>query len=1173
MLVLGVSHGFCGDLQSLRPRPKAAYSKPDSCILTSATPLIIPDSPSVVTARAIWLLQRYINEAIGDTLVTVSARAYSGDSGIFIGELPSNLALARYLPSVRIDREALPDSMGYVIDIGPRRILLCGADPDGTWNGVSTLRQLFVRRNGSALVMGAHIWDRPDFPLRWSSRSIGLNVPLMMNFLRIIADTMAAYKLNGLVDIDSLYELLPGLTGPPLDSLRAWRSVLAQRNIASIPYVANVSNTSGVIGIDPDLAAGVPYRNLFVMRHDGTALPVQDSVVSVANGGFESVDTSGFARWSGYSGWGTTVFADTQTVHSGKVSARCTKFHSSNAAGNCEFHQTLRCNPFHQYRILAHFRTSAFGTGKVVVSATGTDSTAHQTQVAFSSLKPASTNTSWDSIVVLFNSANASQLDIAVGVRGGTSGTVWFDDISMIDTPVYTRPLHRKGTPIHIRNHHTGIEYRETADLNLSNYLKPSSSNINEGDTLDISFYYSLPYTSAHNSNYSATPAMSEDTLANILQRQAALTSEYFHPDRYFLNYSDLRVMNWDSLDKSRNTTPAVLLGASITTADSLFRTVDGSPQNLMWSDMIDTFQFCQDYYQLLNGKLRGLWKLIPKTLTLVNYYNLATAGSFRFLSNMGFHQLYTCTADSLFTTMPSPFKAWRVLADSIPFMDGAIYLTTKHNYQWLPAFADYLWGTAPAVMHTPLRRLDLTMPKLDIYALAFRDPWDTFDSVTDVNFAYYDTNGILINSLSLDRIGNTDRFYAPLLNSFPHGLRYKMLSKNKQGLIHEGPMYTLLPPTPTLQAVTLTGPTDGFMDSATSAHLRWDTITGATEYRVQISYTSTFASPVVDAFVSADTMIFSSLVHDSTYYWRVSAANDSETGPWSSARRFYSAYIPPAVVLLSPANNTSDTVTSFVLRWKPAHSTPAVSAYYIQTGTDSMLANSTKSIVSGAPITIPAQAGWTYWRVAAMNDLGTGPWSDLWRFRHECIAQAPPLVAPADNTTNVSDPVVLRWSNDLCGNTFDVLLSTNSSFTDTVVLHHDISRNGDTIVGALLPLTRYYWKVRSKMEVTTSEWSPSFSFVTGAEAVSAEPSSSTEFLLQPNPASSTIRILAASSHRIDAITLLDSKGAIVRRLEAQTQIDEHTAVSLPLGGLSAGMYTVLIHTDGVVVRKNLVIE
>ena len=68
---------------------------------------------------------------------------------------------------------------------------------------------------------------------------------------------------------------------------------------------------------------------------------------------------------------------------------------------------------------------------------------------------------------------------------------------------------------------------------------------------------------------------------------------------------------------------------------------------------------------------------------------------------------------------------------------------------------------------------------------------------------------------------------------------------------------------------------------------LIWRTAAGALTYRAQISSSGAFGAVIVDSTLSDTTLVPAPLAANTSYYWRVSAANDSGASSFSSAAQF----------------------------------------------------------------------------------------------------------------------------------------------------------------------------------------------------------------------------------------------------------------------------------------------
>jgi len=119
------------------------------------------------------------------------------------------------------------------------------------------------------------------------------------------------------------------------------------------------------------------------------------------------------------------------------------------------------------------------------------------------------------------------------------------------------------------------------------------------------------------------------------------------------------------------------------------------------------------------------------------------------------------------------------------------------------------------------------------------------------------------------------------------------------------------------LQYVLLTSPTNGGYSAMSPVVLTWGSLYGATSYQVQVDITNAFTTGIlIDATTPALSYPLSSLT-EQTYYWRVRAANATETSMWSTVYSFtYDVTKPATVSLLLPADNATGVSATGNLTW-----------------------------------------------------------------------------------------------------------------------------------------------------------------------------------------------------------------------------------------------------------------
>ncbi|RPI05216.1 MAG: T9SS C-terminal target domain-containing protein [Ignavibacteriae bacterium] len=267
---------------------------------------------------------------------------------------------------------------------------------------------------------------------------------------------------------------------------------------------------------------------------------------------------------------------------------------------------------------------------------------------------------------------------------------------------------------------------------------------------------------------------------------------------------------------------------------------------------------------------------------------------------------------------------------------------------------------------------------------------------------------------------------------------------------------------------VTLVLPFDGARDIEYNTTLRWNSASGATKYRLQVSLTPVFSTTVMnDSTITDTSKTIGPLQNNTTYYWRVIPSNAAGTGPASNIRRFTTMTVIPQIPLLAaPADSARNLPLSIALTWNVV---AGAASYRLQMSTSS---NFSILILDDSTLTTPSRQveqllnnATYYWRVCAKNDGGTSLWSSVRNFSTIVTApQAPSLAAPADSSSNVEPTTTLRWNEAAGALSYHLQLATSLDFTSTVV-NDSVLTKTSRAVGPLSFATTYYWQVRAKNE------------------------------------------------------------------------------------------------------------
>jgi len=288
--------------------------------------------------------------------------------------------------------------------------------------------------------------------------------------------------------------------------------------------------------------------------------------------------------------------------------------------------------------------------------------------------------------------------------------------------------------------------------------------------------------------------------------------------------------------------------------------------------------------------------------------------------------------------------------------------------------------------------------------------------------------------------------------------------------------------------APTLIAPSNGEAGVSTNPTLSWNTVAGATSYRLQVSTSSTFATTVVDqSGITGTSYALSGLSNYTTYYWRVNATASGGTSDWSGVWIFTTILAAP--ILSAPPNAAVGVSTSPLLEW---YASLGATSYRLQVSTISTFATVFNDIgwISSTSYAVSGLSNNTtyYWRVNATNAGGTSDWSSVWSFTTIISApSAPTLLSPPDHWTGLAINPTLNWNLSSEATSYRLQVST-SPFFSTVVLDTGGLISGSYTLSGLSYNTTYYWRVNATNVGGTSDWSSVWSFTTIVEAPSPPP-------------------------------------------------------------------------------------
>ena len=298
---------------------------------------------------------------------------------------------------------------------------------------------------------------------------------------------------------------------------------------------------------------------------------------------------------------------------------------------------------------------------------------------------------------------------------------------------------------------------------------------------------------------------------------------------------------------------------------------------------------------------------------------------------------------------------------------------------------------------------------------------------------------------------------------------------------------------------IALVSPANGSTLSRTlNPTLDWDYINGGDTYEYQYDLSPDFDSPELvtgqRAVGTSEIDITTPLRFGTTYYWRVRETTSIDTTPWSETWSFTT---PGEVVLVSPANGTTNVGSSTTLDWDYIRGGSLYEYQYDTCSTfDSPgLATGTIAVGTSQVSVSGLRFGTTYyWRVRETSPVDTTDWSEVWHFT--TTNGVPTLTSPSDGYVYTNSvKATVYWNSVTGAGHYIVAWDTVPTFDSP--LYETFTATASSIYITELNFgTTYYWKVCSinSNDSDTSSWSTVWRFTTSDAPVLTSPADGTAF-------------------------------------------------------------------------------
>jgi hypothetical protein len=256
-----------------------------------------------------------------------------------------------------------------------------------------------------------------------------------------------------------------------------------------------------------------------------------------------------------------------------------------------------------------------------------------------------------------------------------------------------------------------------------------------------------------------------------------------------------------------------------------------------------------------------------------------------------------------------------------------------------------------------------------------------------------------------------------------------------------------------------LLDPPSGTPTTNTAPQLRWNGLSDALSYEIQIDTDQKFGTP--DQLLTAtapDTSATPAPLPDGRYFWRVRGVNAfGVTGLWSVAWNFtVDTTGPEQPVLRSPADHAGTRDTTPTLVWRSART---AKQYHVLVAEDTAFTDLKVDVtVGGTSYTIPAlnplDYGVHYWQVQAIDALGNpGDWSTPFQFALTIMTN------PKDGTATTALRPTFAWAAVPGALSYHFELADNPAFTTPLAGEYE-GPNRSYVPPVALATGAYYWRV-----------------------------------------------------------------------------------------------------------------
>ncbi len=581
------------------------------------------------------------------------------------------------------------------------------------------------------LILGAaHCASAAQFEQKWIFLTSNLRTADGVDRTLYLLEKSAAAGCTHALLTDSSHLVAFEMPWAYWEGIERVKEKAASLNMTLIPTIFPTGYGGRYLNFDSNLAAGLRVTDAPFLVRGGTATPDPASVPEIVNGAFEDFENNTVTGWSGQEGAGETTFVDTQTARSGRASLRVVSPPATDqerpAGASVTLSQRLAVEPFKSYRVSFWIKSDGpdGSTARPNIAITSNEG---RRRHIFPQLRPGDAS-DWTRTVVVFNTLDATELRLTVGVGASPGATAWLDDVT-IEPLGLTGVLRRRNTPVRVTSADGTVVYEEGKDFERIEDPQgrfsetrdgpplrlTANSRIRDGSTVLVSWYHPVRI---HGGQINLT--ISDPAVFEMMDTEMEAAKEVWDAEGYFMNIDEIRLAGWEEGPDGPDQPVSQMLADYTRKAVDIVREHAPDATIYTWSDMYTPFHNARPLtegsaYYLVNGSYAeweqflpdevvvegrwegpvstvvqgGAWEGLPAEVQIM-LWHARDNDAVRWFADRGHKQIICGFYDVRGTDgMKRNIQQWMTRSEGVPNIIGMMYTTWAINYDSRQEFID----------------------------------------------------------------------------------------------------------------------------------------------------------------------------------------------------------------------------------------------------------------------------------------------------------------------------------------------------------------------------------------------------------------------------------------------------------------------------------------------------